>query len=313
MFQRVLKTILLGTISLVVAMPAMSAEPAGERPKAPAAGDFKEVEVYQIGAAKERDTLYISAYGGGSTIREHNLLITVKAAGTGAVKNVVAVEPKGGRITQMIKDMKPGDFVAMTAEKRYNNTYVTSFDPYRLRPGEDRGGVYAFVDTSTKKTDAGEVTLVKLHKLGRFGTVAVPNVKGESGKMVPDPNLSQAVGKLTNGDTVEIVTEGGGAVPTLKAIEPYAVPQNAVVSKITEADVQGGKTPALEVSIKDSPTTLLVPGVMSYSGKWVPEAALWSAIKQFKAGDKVVVRFRSDDGKCWLKDIAKATETAAKP
>jgi len=310
MFQRSLQGVVLVLAPLMVAMPAMSAD--APKPRSPAAGDIKEVEVYQLGTATEKDSIYLSAYGGGTTVHEHNLRITAKSVTTGEVKEYVAMEAKNGRIFNIISKMKPGDFISMTAEKRYNHTYVRSLDAYQLRPGEDRPTGFVFVETLPRKTDAGDVTLVKLYKLGRFGGVTVPSVKGEGGKVSPDPQISAVLDKLKKGDSVEVTTEGGGAAPTIKTIQPYALPENAVVSKVTAADVKGGKTPALEVSISGSTTTILVPGRPDYNGRWVPDSALSEAVKKLKEGDKVAVRFRNDGEKCWLKEIAKVTEPAAK-
>ena len=126
---------------------------------------------------------------------------------------------------------------------------------------------------------------------------------------MPDPNISAALGKLATGDRVEVTTSGSGPTTSIKSIELYCVPQEATVVKVADAEVTAGKTTAIEVTIAAASTTILVPGNTDAKGVWVPDPALSSAIKPFKEGAKVIVRFRrDDDGKCWLKEIKKAPD-----
>lgn len=288
---------------------------AADGPKKADTGNLKEQEVYQLGDAKERTSIYISNGSGGMPVNRHNYLITVKSVWSGEVKDVVLAQEKDGAQARALADMKRGEFLTLSAEKQFNNTYVKDLAPYALFSGEDRPNVFAFVETGTQKNDATktEVSTVKLYKMGKFATVVIPNVKNKDGKMAPDEQLTEAVGKISKGDSVEVATTGGGAAPTLKTIEPYALPQNAVVSKVSEEEVDGAKTPAIEVAIGSDAKTVLVPRQKGAGGAMVPDAKLASAIKAFKKGDKVIVRFREADGKCWLKEITKDTTPTTKP
>ena len=312
MIRRVLSGILAGLFLLSAAGPAASQAKTDTKD----AKEIEEVQVFQLLKCEEKETIYLAAGGGGSTVKQHNYAIAAKPVFGSEVQNVVLVEAKGGRFAQIVTGMQPGDYLTMTTEKRSNHVYVKGLAIYPLRPGEERPGVFVFVETGKQKTEGGgDVTSLKLYKLGKFATVLVPNMRDKaSGKTVADPNMMQIVGKLSKGDSVEIAVAGGGATPTIKSIEPFAAPQNGVVVKLTQEEVEGGKTPAIEVTIGAGTVTVLVPGKLDPKGAWVPDGTLSSAIKPFKENDKVVVRFRTDDaGKNWLKEIARAKEPPKEP
>jgi hypothetical protein len=312
MIPRISTAVLAALASLMIALPALSQT---KDKKAPT--DMQEDDVYVFGKAVEANTLYEAAGGGGMTVKQHNYAVTVKAVYGGEIKkDLILVGAKDHPLAKLVTEMKSGDYLTLTSEKRYNHTYITKLSAYDIRPGEDQPGVFVFAETSTQKGEGGaDVTAVKLYKMGRVANLVVPNVMDKaSGKMVPDPNLSAALGKFTKGDTVEVATAGSGPAPSIRTIELYCAPQEASVSKLTEAEVPGGKTPAVEVTIGGAATTILVPGKTDAKGAWAPDPALSSAVKQFKEGAKVIVRFRKDDdGKNWLKEIKKAPDAPPAP
>jgi hypothetical protein len=197
----------------------------------------------------------------------------------------------------------------MTLEKRFNHVYVTSLKPYVLHPGENLPNVYLFVETSVDAEAKPPATVVKVYKLGKFASLALPNVRDkESGKLAADRDLLAKTGKFAKAESIEVTLRGGGA-PTIKTIDKYALPQAAVFSKLADAQVEGGTTPAVEVTVDGADTTLLVPGKKDASGKWVSDPALTSAVKRFKKNDNVTVRFLNDGDKNWLKEITRAPKS----
>jgi hypothetical protein len=274
------------------------------------AGDLKEVDLYQLGNVVEKETIYLAAGGGGMTEHKHNYLLTVKGVADGKVQNnVVLMAEKDSRSAKLLMDAKPGELMKMTLEKRFNHVYVTSLGPYELHPGENLPNVYLFVETSVDSDAKPPATVVKVYKLEKFASLAIPNVRDkDSGKLAADPELLAKTGKFAKAESIEVTLRGGGA-PTIKTIDKYALPQAAVYTKLTEADVEGGTTPAVEVIVDTAATTLLVPGKKDATGKWVSDPALTAAVKRFKKDDKVTVRFLSDGDKNWLKEITRAPKT----
>jgi hypothetical protein len=293
--------------SLLIAMPALSQT---KDKKAPAA--TPEEDVYVLGKVVEADTLYEAAGGGGMTVKQHNYAVTVKAFYSGEIKkDLILLANKDTPLAKIVTEMKSGEYLTLTAEKKYNHVYISKLAAYKPRPGEDLPGVFLFEETSTQKGEGGaDVTAVKFYKMGKMATLLVPNIRDKaSGKNVPDPNISAALGKLATGDSVEVAVTGSGPTTSIKSIELYCAPQEATVVKVADAEVPGGKTPAIEVTIAAASTTILVPGKADAKGVWAPDPALASAIRPFKEGAKVIVRFRKDDdGKCWLKEIKKAPD-----
>jgi ribosomal protein L21E len=242
------------------------------------------------------------------TEKRHNFQIASKVVADGKNKSIVIVADSESKFGKDLAAMKPGDFFAAALQHVGSDPFdfATSLDPYILHPGEAKQNVFVFAESTTATKDGNDNMQVKLFKLGQFVTVNVPAVaKDRVGNKMPDPQIVKAVGKFAKGDSVEVTIQGGGPSPTIKTIELYCVPRDAVFSKLSESDVEGGKTPAIEVTIDGAATTILVPGKASPKG-WVPDASLAAAIKKFKDGDKVVVRFLSDEGKNWLKEITKA-------
>ncbi len=304
MFHRVSRAVFFGWVPLLLAMPAMSAS--ADKPKD--VPDLKEMDVYQLGNVVEKDTIYLAAGGGGMNEHKHNYQLAVKAVSDGKVQNVVVIEEKGGSIGKILADAKPGDYLTLSLQKQFNHVYVTSLVPYGLRPGENLPNIYVFVETSASTEGKTETTAVKVYKLGKFATLAIPSVRDkDSGKLVADPEMIRETGQFSKGDSVEVALRGGSA-PAIKTINAYAAPRAAVFAKLTDADVEGGKTPAIEVAIDGADTTILVPGKKDSKGKWISDAALASAVKRFKKDDNVTVRFFGDEGKNWLKEISKASK-----
>lgn len=318
MFHRIAQFVLLCSLPLLLALPAMSAsddkdKPAPDDKNKPAqedknkpAMDLSEAEVCTFVNAIEKATINI---GKGWTELAHHYKLTVKSAFDGKVKEVLLLEERDGEGWQLLTHMKHGDLLRMTTRIKHNYTCVDSLKLYDLYPGEDRPNVYAFVETGENSDGQIPTTTVKLYKFGRIITMAVQNVRDkESGKLVPDPDLSHKIGKFGNigkGDIVEITPKTGVATPTIKAIDLFAAPQSAVFAKLTETDVEGSKVPTIEVTIDAKATTILIPGKKDDKGKWNSDVALGAAVKRFKKGDNVTIRFRTDDKQNWLKEIAK--------
>jgi hypothetical protein len=328
MLRRVLSMIVLCSIPLWMAMPCVAQDQAkGDKDKAAAKADqdkadkdkadkekadkpkaeeiFTEGEIFRFISMEERDKMFQPGPDGWAL--DHNYKIIVQAPNEAKPRTAVLVEPRGGAHRQMLSDFKPGDLLTMDVDKKNR---VHTLGPYTLHVGEDKPNVYVFIESTTEKDSKDvDITLVKLYKLGKFLTVQAPKIPGKS---LPDPFVIDTIEKLKKGDTVEVLTRPGGTPLTILTFAPYIEPKSAVVAALAEADVAGGKTPLIQVTIDGNPISILIPGRKDEKGNWIPDAILSTAIKRYKNGDRVVVRFISAYDKNWLKEIARDLKPKAR-
>jgi hypothetical protein len=243
---------------------------------------FEEVDIFKFVDSEERDKIYDTNVVG-SWIYEHNYKITLQAPNESKPMTAIMIERRGGRHGKILSGLRPGALLAMKLDKKSNIFYVKGLARYVLHPGEERPNVFLFADVSSEKDARGiDSTQVKLYKLGRFSTVQVPKLAGKT----PDAQMIDAIGKFRKGQSVEVLTRPSGAVPTIKTIDAFAEPCNATFSKLADADVDGGKTPSIEVTIHGKATTILVPGKKDDKGKWLVDGPLAAAVKRYKDGDR---------------------------
>jgi hypothetical protein len=202
---------------------------------------------------------------------------------------------KGDAIKIEFDDSKPAPFV----------TYVKKYD---LKPGEENPKTYVFEITMEKGEGRQAYNAVVLSKFDQMTTCAIPQKKGKEGQPEPDPEMMAMVSKLNRGDLVEAEMRESRPVPTLVHIDRYAPPQTGKFVKLGEEEVDGQKTPAVELEREGKTVKALVAGKL-VSKKWVPDAKVMAAARKLKPDAEVVYRAREDGGKVWLKEI----EPAPKP
>jgi len=110
---------------------------------------------------------------------------------------------------------------------------------------------------------------------------------------------------------VEATINPQGNYLFITSLDEYQAPRPATLTKITEADLDGAKVPAVELSENGTAVTLMLPGKL-VGKRWVPDAALLSATKRLKPGAAVVFKTRDADQKTYLRAIGPAPKEAAK-
>jgi translation initiation factor IF-1 len=119
------------------------------------------------------------------------------------------------------------------------------------------------------------------------------------------------VGKFKTGEPVYIQAAGRSAVVSM--IFPFKDPQFGKVTKVSQVEVEGGKTSSVDIETDDGKTlTAMVPGKMN-GKRFVPDSVLMNMTHSMKPGTEVQVTTRDDNGKTYLVEIARAPKTTPKP
>jgi hypothetical protein len=297
-------------LGCVLALSVGWAQALAAAPTPDPVSSLKELPVYQFVSYTE-DVTPVAPTGKQKKPGVKRILV-VTAVDLGTKDQVaIDVSENGKNNTAMpaaVKAAKAGSYVEVPNKPNNQGINVASaFKPYPLRDGESELGVFLFVSSAKPSSDGQGYLTVKLYKLGHFAQALVPNGKDSSGHAGPDAKLAKAIDAIKPGQMVAVETYPDSAGTMLRKIAILPPAKTGVVVKITDAPVEGGKTPALEVTIAGSPETILVPGQLDASKHWVPDGKLAAAILPFKAGDSVTVRARTEDDKTWLFEITKST------
>ena len=210
------------------------------------------------------------------------------------------------RMDEATKQLKPGDYALTETRTQDYKTWLSKFEAYKAKEGEDQPNAWVFQDTYPQKNGDKEVQVVALYKFGNYVDTVLPTRRDEASKaMVTDPDMLATVGKFKKGDIVEAEIKAGNP-PTIQSIDAFKPAQEAKMGKMTEAEVaEGVKGPAVELDLGGKSTTLLIPGKLT-GQKWVPDPKLFGLAKANKPGTAVLVKTRDADGKTFLRDIKPA-------
>jgi hypothetical protein len=180
--------------------------------------------------------------------------------------------------------------------------FITYAKPYKLKPGEADLNTYEFQNSFRKEEGRSTYTAVVLSRYDEPLTVAVQQKKDKEGDMVSDPAILGLVQSLKTGELVEAEIKEGGRTPLLTSLERYAPQQKGKFLKLTEADVEGQKAPAVELEREGKPVTAIVQGKLQ-GKRWTPDSKVLAAVKKLKPDAEVFFRARPDQEKLWLKEI----------
>ena len=266
--------------------------------------DLKEREIYRLISAAHRTTLTMSSPQGSMAVPDPNTLITMSDSNGKQIVGTLIEKGGGAAIVDELKTMKPGDYATATFETKFNISYIKTFAPYKMFDGEAQANVFTFVESAKREQGAETQVAVQLYKLGKLVTARVPSAKDAAGKLAPDAKIAAAVDGASKGDIVEV--EAAGNPPVIKTFAKYLPPVTGVIAEIKQVDVDGGKTTALELTVDGAAREFLVPGKTDAKGVFQPDLAAMTAIKRFKAKDRVAVKYRSEGGKDYIRDIASA-------
>ena len=91
----------------------------------------------------------------------------------------------------------------------------------------------------------------------------------------------------------------------LKSIALHVPPVVGTIATIGDADMKGGKTTAIDLTVDGDSRRFLVPGTTSAKGVFTANGNLLRKVKAFRVKDHVVVKYHTEDGDDFLSDIAR--------
>jgi hypothetical protein len=213
--------------------------------------------------------------------------------------------------TDNVNALQRGEAIKIELDDTKPKPFVTYLKKYDLKPGEENPKTYLFEISMEKGEGRNAYTAVVLSKFDEMTTLAVPQKRGKDGQAEPDAEIMGLVSKLNRGDLVEVEQRDGRPVPTLVHIDRFSPPQTGKVLKVADEEIEGQKTPAVQIEREGKTVTALVPGKLQ-SKKWVADGKLAAAVKKLKPEAEVVYRTREDEGKVWLKSIEPAPKVQEK-
>src|SRR5689334_13600101 len=203
--------------------------------------------------------------------------------------------------TDSINALNKGEAIKIELDDSKPTPFVTYVKKYDLKPGEEQPKTYVFEITMEKGEGRQAYNAVVLSKFDQMTTCAIPQKKAKEGQNEPDPEMMALVSKLNRGDLVEADMREARPVPLLVHIDRYAAPQTGKFVKVSEEEVDGQKTPSVEIEHEGKTVKALVSG-KQVSKKWVPDAKVMAAARKLKPDAEVVYRARQDGDKVWLKE-----------
>ena len=218
------------------------------------------------------------------------------------------------QVAQNVRNMKRGDVIKIEVEQpthAQGRPLVKEAKRYTLKPGEGEPNTYVFKSNFRKEEGRSNFMAVVLSRFDEQTTVAVQQRRDKEGDMVSDPAILDLLGKLKAGELVEAEIKEGGRTPVLMGLERYAPPRNGKFVKLTEAEIEGQKAPAVELTAEGKAVNAVVAGKLQ-GKRWTPDPKVLAAAKKLKQDTDVVFRAREDGGRLWLKEIEpKAGEASA--
>lgn len=245
--------------------------------------------------------------------KKRTMAIFTQLDGSRPVKTVAGgKDPKDPDpdIQTTVDKLQKGDVVKMTLAPWNGVMAIDYIKKIEVKPAEETPHGFVFQESYSDPNNSAE-TLIRVTKYGESYELKIQDLKDEKGKMQPDPALADTVGKLKMGEPVYI--QAAGRPPVISMIFPYKDPQTGKVTKVSQVDVDGGKTSAMDIETDDGKTvTALVPGKMN-GKRFLPDSVLMNQSHSLKPGTQVQFTARDDNGKTYLVEIARAPKTSAKP
>ena len=209
------------------------------------------------------------------------------------------------QVADNVQNLKRGEVIKIEVEhpaQAQGRPLVREAKRYTLKPGEGEPNTYVFKSNFRKEEGRSNFMAVVLSRFDEQTTVAVQQRRDKEGDMVSDPAILELLGKLKTGELVEAEVKDGGRTPVLTALERYAPPRSGKFVKLSEAEVDGQKAPAVELTADGKPLSATVAGKMQ-GRRWTPDPKVLAVVKKLKPDSEVVFRAREEDGKLWLKEI----------
>lgn len=230
--------------------------------------------------------------------------------GSGAIQVVPKPDDKDGAIEATVEKLQKGDVVKVKLGQSYGMRTIDYIKKVDVVPAEENPHGFVFEEFYNEPNTGAPI--VRLLKFGDSYEFTFPMVKDDKGKLAPDQTMVDSVQKFKAHEPVYVTfyPAGAGRPYIATMIFPYTDPQTGEVTKVSEQEVEGGKTPAVEIESADGKAvTALVPGKVN-NKRFTPDPTLAREARMFKPGAEVTYLTRDDNGKTYLVEIARAPKTA---
>lgn len=217
-------------------------------------------------------------------------------------------------IQTTVDKLQKGDVVKMKLAQWNGIQAIDYIKKIDVMPAEENPHGFVFEEFYNEPNTGAPI--VRLLKYGESYEFTFPMVKDDKGKMQPDPAMVDAVQKYKKDQPlyVTFLPSGPGRPYVATTMFPYTDPQTGKVTNLSEQEVEGGKTPALDIETSDGKSvTALVPGKVNNYKRFTPDSILAREARAFKPGTEVVFITRDDNGKAYLVEIARAPKTPTTP
>ena len=202
----------------------------------------------------------------------------------------------------LIKDLKPGNIVNITAHEIDNKPTLISIAAYKPQPGEEEAGVFVFRKTVDSVSGIKGEDSIEVSKMGKVATLTMQTIKDPLNGTVPDPAIAKVIEKAKHGDLLILDVRMAGQTPVLQSALAYTPMSRA---QFTAVNRKSGDGKDLEFATVELKTDTGIEAV-KIANKEVktPDPALMTAVNSFKMGQVVYYRLKTDDaGVKWLYQI----------
>ncbi|HEY2589436.1 MAG TPA: hypothetical protein VGI81_27065 [Tepidisphaeraceae bacterium] len=210
-------------------------------------------------------------------------------------------------IQTTVDKLQKGDVVKMKLAQWNGVQAIDYIKKIEVTPAEENPHGFLFEEFYNAPNTGAPIA--RLLKYGESYEFTFPMVKDEKGKMQPDTAMVDAVQKYKKDQPlyVTFLPPSPGQPYVATTMFPYSDPQTGKVTKLSEQEVDGGKTPAVDIETSDGKAvTALVPGKVNSYKRFTPDSVLAREARMFKPGTEVVFMTRDDNGKSYLVEISRA-------
>jgi hypothetical protein len=271
---------------------------------------------YNMKEQKEQTLRFVMSRDANLAGKKRSVSLFTYLNGAGSIQAVV-----GGKnpadpdpdIQTTVDKLQKGDVVKVKLAPWNGLMAIDYVKKVEVTPAEENPHGFVFEEFYNEPNTGAPIA--RLVKFGESYEFTFPPVKDEKGKLQPDPAMVDAVQKFKKDEQLYVTfyPSGPGRPIIATAMFPYHEPQTGKVTKLSEQEVEGGKTPALDIESSDGKSvTALVPGKVN-NKRFTPDSVLAREARRFKPGTEVVYMTRDDNGKTYLVEINRAPKAPGTP
>jgi len=228
-----------------------------------------------------------------------------------------ATKPEVPRaISGVLKKHKRGDVIAICACTVNGLPALHGAKAYQAKPGEFAPDSAYFLKSEQRQSGSRTTTRVTLVKNGKKSVVPLMQIRGKDDKgrttYTTREDLVEAVGKLTEGDLVEVDVGTDRGTRVVRYIAPWEEPFVGQFVELGQEETDGVKHVTVQIRSVLGPGPLMVQQVGSSGGKTRDDYRMAKYVKSLKKDQYVAFKVRTQDDKRILWLISRTDKTTSK-